>query len=105
MTQTDDNKIFSMIALATKAGKTRAGAYAVKQAVRQKKAKLVVIANDVSDNTKKSFINSCTYYQVDYTFFSDMQMMGKCIGKEFCAVIAIMDTSFANMLNGGVKSC
>ena len=105
MTQTEDNKIFSMIALATKAGKTRAGAYAVKQAIRQRKATLVVIANDVSENSKKSFINSCTYYQVDYTLFSDMQMMGKCIGKEFCAVIAIMDRSFANMLNGGVKSC
>ncbi len=105
MTQTEENKIFSAICLATKAGKTRLGTDAVRDAVRAKRACLVMIAGDLSDNTKKLLINCCTHYQIKYQFFSDKETIGKRVGRDYCAAVAIMDPSFAKMLNGGVKSC
>ena len=60
------NKIFSMVGLATRAGKTVAGEFSVEKAVKQRKAKLVIVSTEASDNTKKLFRNKCEYYQVPY---------------------------------------
>lgn len=105
MTQVEENKIFSAIGLATRAGKTRIGTDAVCDAIRTNRVCYVVIAEDVSDNTKKLLINCCTHYQVEYRTFSNKETLGKRLGKDYCAAVAIMDPSFARMLNGGVKSC
>ena len=44
------NKIFSMVGLATRAGKTVAGEFSVEKAVRTGKAFLVLVSHEASDN-------------------------------------------------------
>ena len=52
------NKVFSMIGLATRAGKTVAGEFSVEKAVKDNKAKVVIVSTESSDNTKKLKINA-----------------------------------------------
>ena len=51
------NKILSMIGLATRAGKTVSGEFSVEKAVKTRKAFLVLVSEEASDNTKKLFLN------------------------------------------------
>ena len=54
-------KIYGMIGMAKRAGKISTGAFICEKMIRSKQAKLVFLATDASDNTKKSIQNSCEF--------------------------------------------
>lgn len=92
------NKIFSLIGLATKAGKIASGEFSTEKAVKSKGASLVIVAEDASDNTKKMFRNMCTYYKVPLYFFGAKDSLGHAIGKEVRASLAVLDEGFAKAM-------
>ena len=49
------DKIVSMIGLAKRAGKLVSGEFSTEQAVKKGLVRLVIVAGDASDNTKKLF--------------------------------------------------
>lgn len=94
----DNKKIISMLGLAQKAGKVVSGEFSTEKAVKSKKAFMVIVAGDSSDNTKKMFLNMCEFYKVPIYFFSEKETIGHAIGKEFRASLAILDEGFKNKL-------
>ena len=60
--QTD--KLIGALGLAHKAGALIKGNEAVHDAIRQKKAALVLLSADASEGSKKKLITACAYYQV-----------------------------------------
>ena len=70
------NKIYSMIGLAMKAGKLTSGEFSTEHAVKAGKAYLVIVSETASENTKKKFRNMCTYYEVPLYFFGEKETLG-----------------------------
>lgn len=97
------NKIASYIGLATKAGSLANGEFSTEKAVKEGKAKLVLVAVDASDNTKKMFTNMCTYYKVPIYFFGEKSELGHAMGKEFRASLAFLDQGFADAVEKQLK--
>ena len=93
-----DNRILSQLGLATKAGKLVSGEFMAEKAVRDYKAALVIVAEDASDNTKKHFTDMCNYRNIPILFFGTKDSIGKCIGKQMRASIAITDQGFAKSI-------
>ncbi len=93
-----ENKVLSMLGLATRARKLVSGEFSVEKAVKEGKAVLVLVAEDASNNTKKLFTNMCAYYQVPMYVISNKESLGHAMGKEIRASIAILDTGFANAI-------
>ena len=50
-----NNRVLSLIGLATKAGKTVSGEFSTEKSVKTGKGLLVIVAEDASENTKKKF--------------------------------------------------
>lgn len=92
------NKILSLLGLATKAGKVVSGEFSTEKAVKSGKGLLVVIAEDASDNTKKKFSNMCRFYEVPLLLCGDKEQLGRCIGKEFRASLAVLDENFTKAI-------
>ena len=92
------NKITSLLGIAMKAGKVVSGEFMTENAIKDKSACLVILAKDCSDKTKKKFRNSCEYYNVPYRETEDKEELGRCIGKEFRASLAVTDEGFAKTL-------
>lgn len=91
----NEQKITSLLGLAQKAGKIASGELAVEKAVKSGQAKLLIIATDCSEATKKSYRDMTTYYNVElYELFSKEQL-GACIGKVYRAALAVTDTGFS----------
>ena len=65
------NKIYSMLGLATKAGKTVSGEFPTEKAIKEEEAKLVLVAEDASDNTKKHFFDMCNYRSIPAYVFGE----------------------------------
>lgn len=93
-----NNKILSLVGLATKAGKTVSGEFSVEKSVKSKKSFLVLVAGDASENTKKKFRNMCEFYEVPLYFLSDKESLGRAMGKEFRASLAVQDENFAKAI-------
>ncbi len=98
------NKSLSMIGLAAKAGKISSGEFAVKKAVKSGAAFLVIVAKDASDNTRKKFSNKCKYYETPIIFFGTKEELGKVLGKEYRASLAILDENFAKGIEERINS-
>ena len=91
----NQNKILSLIGLATKAGRTVSGEFSTEKEVKSGRAALVIVADDASDNTKKKFKNMCDFYHVPNYFYKDKDTLGHAMGKQFRASLAILDEGFA----------
>ena len=89
------NKVLSLIGLATRARKTVSGEFSTEAEVKSGKARLVIIATDASDNTKKKFNNMCEFRKLPIYIYSDKNTLGHAMGKEFRASLAVVDTGFA----------
>ena len=90
-----NNRVLSLIGLATKAGKTVSGEFSTEKSVKTGKGLLVIVAEDASENTKKKFRNMCEFYQVPICFYKDKDTLGHAMGKEFRASLAILDEGLA----------
>ncbi len=93
------NRVFSLLGLARKAGKIASGEFAVENEVKSGKAELVIVAEDASDNTKKKFRNSCRFYEVPFVCAGAKDELGHAIGKEYRAVVAVLDAGFAKSVS------
>ncbi len=93
-----NKKAMGMIGLAMRAGKVVSGEFSTEKAVKTKAAKLVIVAADASENTKKLFRDKCSFYHVPIQICSSKEELGKAIGKEYRASIAITDSNFATQI-------
>lgn len=93
MTQKD--RVLSMLGMAAKAGRVESGEFSTEKAVKSGYGRLVIVAEDASDNTKKMFTNMCKYYEVPLVIFGTKEELGHWIGKAYRASICILDEGFA----------
>ena len=93
-----ENKIYQMIALCQKARGLLVGEFACKQAVIEKKAQIVIVATDASNNTKKLFNDKASYRKITCVEWGTKEALGRILGKEPRAVIAVVDTHFATKI-------
>lgn len=92
------NKFMSLMGICQKAGRLVSGEFACENAVKAKKAKLIVIAEDASENTKKKFGNSAKFYNINLICAGSKDELGKVIGRGARSVVAITDEGFATEL-------
>lgn len=92
------DKILSMLGLATRAGKTVSGEFSVERAVKSQGAYLVIVAADASENTKKKFRNMCEFYQVPIYFYGEKEQVGHAMGKEQRSSMAVLDEGLADTI-------
>ena len=91
-----NDKVLSLIGLAKKAGKCKAGEFSVEAEIKAHKARLVIVALDASDNTKKHYSDMCSYRNIPIVYYSDKDTLGRCIGCEERAAAVILDDGFAS---------
>lgn len=92
------SKMYGLIGLAKKSGRLLCGLGSVVDGVRGKNVFLVIVSEDSSDATKKRITDKCKFYNVKYIFFGDMDNLGRAIGYNECATVAITDRGFADSL-------
>lgn len=92
------NKIYSFIGLARKAGAVAMGEALAEQAVKRKKACLVLVTQDASDNTLKKIETALYGSNVPMLRFGHKEELGRILGKSSFSVIAITDKGFSDRI-------
>lgn len=99
----NSKKIFGLIGICQKARKLVAGEFAVKQAVLESKAQLVIVTRDASDNTKKLFLDKSSYRGIICLVWGTREELGQVLGKEERVVVGILDIQLAAKLEAMIK--
>lgn len=100
-------KQLNLIGLATKAGKIKSGEFSTEQSVKKGRARLVIVSEEASENTKKKFQDMCRHYHVNICFFGSRAELGRFTGNELRASLSVEDAGFAEAIgkrmtmNGG----
>lgn len=101
------DKVLSLLGLAQRAGKLKSGGFAAEQSVKGGKSKLLLVASDTSEASKKGYRDLCSHYGVEVTEYSDKESLGRALGKEYRSVVSVEDDGFAKklvMLTDGGRS-
>ena len=93
------DKLLNLIGLAKKAGKLEVGEEPVGAAARSKQARLILIASDAAENTRrraKHFgdAGECICLEIPAT----KEALGKALGRTSCALLALTDIGFAEAI-------
>lgn len=94
----NENKIYGYLGLAARGRKLVSGEFMTEKAVKEGSARLVILAEDASDNTKKMFGNMCEFYQVPLYTMSNKELLGHTIGKQIRASLAVTDDGLAKAI-------
>ena len=98
-------KLYGSIGLATKASKIVAGTDACIESIENKSVKLILIAKDASDRTKKIFKEKCNSSNIPIYEICEIESLSRACGKLNKAVIGIKEKGFAEsiikIINGG----
>ncbi len=93
-----NDKILNLLGICRRAGKLTIGNDAVTDEAINGKASLVIVSNDVSQNTEKKLRNTCGRCRTQLLKLNRTRdELSGAIGK-YCAVAAVCDKGFANRL-------
>lgn len=96
-------KIYSMLGLAMKAGKVAFGSDMCEEKIKKGTVSLLIIAEDLSDNTKDKFIKLANLNNINYIIFGEIDLLSNSIGKINKGIIAVLDVGFGNKIMQMVK--
>lgn len=94
-----------MLGIAAKSGNVVSGEFSTEKAVKTGQAFLVIVSEEASDNTNKMFTNMTDFYEVPMYVFGTKEELGRCIGKEFRASLAIIEENLAKAVETKLNNC
>lgn len=88
-------KAYDLLGLAQRAGKIQSGEFGAEAGLKRGKAKLLIIAADASERTKKDFLDLAKYKNAPYIIAGEKMRLGLSLGKSPRSTIVITDENFA----------
>ena len=98
-----NDPVLSMLGIAAKSGNVVSGEFSTEKAVKTGHAYLVIVSAEASGNTKKSFCNMTDFHHVPCYCYGSKEALGRCIGKEFRASLAVTDENLARAVEKKLK--
>lgn len=93
----NEQKVLNLLGLAMRAGKVVSGEELALKEVRNKQARIVFVASDASENTKKKVQDKCNFYSVTCSQAFEQWELSQAIGRPRM-VISVVDNGFAKKM-------
>ena len=85
------NNILQLLGLAYKGKRIIIGDDILTSLRQNKKLSLIIIANDVSENTLKRFKDKANFYKIDYIILFSKEELGQSLVKYYISAVGICD--------------
>ena len=96
-------KIKNMIRFAIRARKYALGETIISTCSKGTAIKLVLIASDASEASKKKYCDKLTYYKINYVIYSTKNELGDLLNKNEISAFAIKDANIAKQVYKLIK--
>jgi ribosomal protein L7Ae-like RNA K-turn-binding protein len=91
-------RVTQFLGLANRARKLVTGEELVIKGIQKRQISLVILSQDVSENTFKKITDKCKTNHVKWVQFGDRNLLGQAIGKGPRVVIGVTDSGFSAKL-------
>ena len=91
-------RITNLLSMAQRAGKCMSGSFAVQKAVAAGEAKLMLIAADTAEATKKEYHKLAANKEIKVFEVLNQDTLGHTLGKEFRTVAVLTDKGFSDAM-------
>lgn len=94
----NNTNFYSFLGLCQRAGKLVSGEVGVNNDLKKGKIKLLIIAEDTSDNTKDDYFKKAKKNKIPVLLVGNKDILGTSIGKSYRALIGVKDMKMATNL-------
>ncbi|MCR5482310.1 MAG: ribosomal L7Ae/L30e/S12e/Gadd45 family protein [Clostridia bacterium] len=91
-------KIYSYLGFATKSGNLMCGFNTCTAAMRRGRAKLLLVAEDISENTGEKIIREAEKTRTVWRKCLDMKSLSEITGEDNAGIFAVTDDNFAKVI-------
>ena len=98
-----NKRVLGMLGISAKAGKIVCGTDATIEDIERHRVKLVIVAKNASEKTKKNIKYICDKNQTIILEFGDINEISKTIGKDNKAIIGIKSKSLSREIEKLIK--
>ncbi len=92
------DKALGMLGLAKRAGKVVTGEFLCDKAIKNGQSRLIIIASDISDRSRKAVCDACRFYGVEYIEHATASELGNITGGGQRVVVSVNDDNFKNAI-------
>ncbi len=92
------NKVCSYLGFAARSRNLITGYNTCIRMIESKKLKLLILTEDLSDNTVKKLRQKCGKHDIKYRIFGSAEELGRIAGKPGKGVFGITDSHFAEII-------
>lgn len=96
-----NNKVSGLLGIASRARKVATGD-SVMAAIRQNKAKLVLLCTDCGSNAQKKIQDKCRFYGVDWIVEGTAEELSAALGQPRRIACAVLDEGLARSIQDAV---
>ncbi|MGI6177706.1 MAG: L7Ae/L30e/S12e/Gadd45 family ribosomal protein [Eubacterium sp.] len=95
---TGEDRVLGLLGLAARAKKLITGYNTCLSAIESGKLKLLIIAEEVGENSCKKMISKCTSRGIEYRKFGSAPVLSHAVGKTDKGIFGIVDFGFAESI-------
>lgn len=99
----NDDRFYSFLGLIQKSGNMISGYNNCISEIKADKCKLVLIAEDASENTRDKFVSLCISKKIPYVIYGSMERYGAGIGKSSKSILAIKNENMSKVVKDMFK--
>ncbi|MGL4337658.1 MAG: L7Ae/L30e/S12e/Gadd45 family ribosomal protein [Turicibacter sp.] len=94
----------NFLGIASSASAVITGEQLVVSAIQSRKVYLVIIAEDIGENTYKRVTDKCKFYNINCIQIAKSEELGHALGKDFRKVVGITNPNFAKALKNKINA-
>ena len=98
------SKVLSLMGFAKKSGNLVSGVNTCSFNIAKGKVKLVILAEDISENSEKKIMKDVRKYGVDHIKYGAAEELSHATGAEGRTVFAVLDENFADALKREIEN-
>lgn len=96
------NKVTNYLGFAKKSGNLMAGVNTCTFGMNKGKVKLMILAEDISENSEKKIMKEIRKHGVEYVKYGSSEELSHAIGSRGRSVFAVCDTNFSEVIKNEI---
>lgn len=97
-------KVYNLIGIAQRAGKTSSGATAAQTSLTRNRAQVLLMSEDISPNTKELLLKSCRKRNIPWIILGSRYDLGTSMGKAYRVALTINDAGIASAIVKAIEA-
>ena len=98
------DRVLSMLGLAARGRNVVRGEFQTESAVKTGQAMVVLVAEDASKNTKKLFLDKCSFYEVPVYIYGTKESLGRAIGRQERSSVGVTNEGLAESVKKNLEA-